>query len=1454
MRSRLTILRMIRAQQQANASGHPLTSRKELLRILRGPATTLATAPALPPEIKQQLAHADHSTLLIAYLDALIDAKNGDPHAHEIADALHAMLHGENIGWRKHAPVTTLALPHLPVIQKAQETIKAHPQVMKQALQRDAQQAAAQKPAKPELGTAANPFQLPKTDRPSPKPPPFAKTVPLGNQRVVGAMQSNLKHPEFNPFHPHHEEALHDLHQAIREHKTTGTPETEANLEAAKQHFTNTTGLSDASVLNRADIGQRVAAVSSGLRNARHMGTPGTAAHTYATETAAEHAQSGPYQSYGRHQAQPQGPPTVQSTKANPVPPPPPPGGFKQQPQAPTQQQPTQSQPTSTPTQAQPQAALQQAQPQAAPQPVTQSQAPIKLEQNKPNPFTGRMIRHPDAHWDPTTNSVIYSTGGTKRQPQTEQQQPAQAEPPENPHATALAQKIIAHHQDPNAPAPTTDDYKQFAEHATSMPTQQQVSIRNEVLGSVDNPQMKEQMANAVRHGLAAKFEHDLRPNADLDAEFAKPSQEAKEAPGHPTGTPNNATSAQESAQEPDQGIFNPANAPDDSAELKHDVAELLPSIGKAKSATEKKKKAESLIKSLKAHAQQRLKEHNRTVSAQNRLLDQIRERINFDRAPKEKVLPGNRNQLEDAYVSIPGFDTLARTVAIENPGMLGAPPHPDEPDSEDYAKRLWDLLIEPKMKLLTVQEVRKQVRDEFERDAAEYGGGDPETHNLLNTLFAKPSEQPTDYGTIDDNGYDYAHENLHEKTKKSHGELTHQHQEAEDEFQKELKDARVHSSEPEIKESVRGSEEAGHAEEPLGEFGGDSEDTLGSEFGRGESDDSELGDTDFNFGTNEVTDKPNKPDQNHNDALLAMSRRKAAEIAAESAAAKQKEREANNPINRAIAAANSGNIDEAIDAVGKLTLYDAKTVLEKIGVPNVHQIKSKMEVEGRMRRRLREMQESATRAPGDQTGGGPEAIPQGVDRGSSANGGEGGTAGFVEPPAAPPPHEETIAPSPTGAVHDPDSKQSISGSDTEGNQDVPGDGNGSPPKTGTGEHPEGEMPAVRALKGLWEHARDTGSEAILAQAKDTLSQFSTAALYDAAEEFGHPDYRKLGRGDLLKRLYGWLDWMATTTHKPGPGQPQFHDTHYKPPYPAPRSAYSEGSPQNPMQLPIAITPHQIAAAYRQAKTISDADFADIGKRLQGLSREELRDALSAIGIHPNPTTTRERLAKQIHDMIGARRGLTTLATAHAPAGGITIAGKPFEGGEFIPEGYVAKATAAQHAQMEHRPDLFDTKEPQQPQQPVSRAAAIQAKYQEFKQARAAAFNEAKADAETAKGKAAESFADIHEHSTYIASVMGDGSDLTNAYTHLEELCFEEPSENAAELFEQFKALESAAKEGLAANKNTKPGTSDTEITREDLTENAKLFKAIIAACKEGREHLRTYAQHRKDMKDILGK
>lgn len=212
------------------------------------------------------------------------------------------------------------------------------------------------------------------------------------------------------------------------------------------------------------------------------------------------------------------------------------------------------------------------------------------------------------------------------------------------------------------------------------------------------------------------------------------------------------------------------------------------------------------------------------------------------------------------------------------------------------------------------------------------------------------------------------------------------------------------------------------------------------------------------------------------------------------------------------------------------------------------------------------------------------------------------------------------------------------------------------------------------------------------------------------------------------------------------------------------------------------------------------------------------------------------------------------------------------------------------------------------------RAAAVHALHQQLKKARLEAFEEIKADAHAAKAKADEHWAEIGEHVGNIAAIHGTEEpeqpdepdepgdepkienfrsepgvdeyvaekhaeweeekqahdrwkkenaewetahenyeanvELTEAYNELEELKRNEPS-TPVEQFEYFKDVEAAAKTLLEKNKAVRPGTGDNEITAEEHAENAKRAKAIIAACKAGRDAMRTYAEHRKEMKAI---
>lgn len=88
----------------------------------------------------------------------------------------------------------------------------------------------------------------------------------------------------------------------------------------------------------------------------------------------------------------------------------------------------------------------------------------------------------------------------------------------------------------------------------------------------------------------------------------------------------------------------------------------------------------------------------------------------------------------------------------------------------------------------------------------------------------------------------------------------------------------------------------------------------------------------------------------------------------------------------------------------------------------------------------------------------------------------------------------------------------------------------------------------------------------------------------------------------------------------------------------------------------------------------------------------------------------------------------TTMAAAHAPAGGISIGGKQFTGGEFIPGEVMKKATAAEKAQLQGKPQAG--KQPTAKQ--AEKAAKSQAAFEQLMASKspedAKAFRTAKAD------------------------------------------------------------------------------------------------------------------------------
>lgn len=100
MQFQQTALRLIRAQREATLRGKPREARPILRRIAAEASLVTLSAPVSAPAAPSAKPHTpashEHSTLLIAYMDALIDAQHGDPHAEQVADEIWHMLHAED--------------------------------------------------------------------------------------------------------------------------------------------------------------------------------------------------------------------------------------------------------------------------------------------------------------------------------------------------------------------------------------------------------------------------------------------------------------------------------------------------------------------------------------------------------------------------------------------------------------------------------------------------------------------------------------------------------------------------------------------------------------------------------------------------------------------------------------------------------------------------------------------------------------------------------------------------------------------------------------------------------------------------------------------------------------------------------------------------------------------------------------------------------------------------------------------------------------------------------------------------------------------------------------------------------------------------------------------------------------------------------------------------------------
>lgn len=97
---------------------------------------------------------------------------------------------------------------------------------------------------------------------------------------------------------------------------------------------------------------------------------------------------------------------------------------------------------------------------------------------------------------------------------------------------------------------------------------------------------------------------------------------------------------------------------------------------------------------------------------------------------------------------------------------------------------------------------------------------------------------------------------------------------------------------------------------------------------------------------------------------------------------------------------------------------------------------------------------------------------------------------------------------------------------------------------------------------------------------------------------------------------------------------------------------------------------HRLKPSTQMAHDLSDEEIERLGKELREELLKEFSDAAIDLDLYDRvQMALSERLTYQF-------------AAAHAPKGGISIKGKDFAGGEFIPGQYVAAATPAQKAQL----------------------------------------------------------------------------------------------------------------------------------------------------------------------------
>ncbi len=147
------------------------------------------------------------------------------------------------------------------------------------------------------------------------------------------------------------------------------------------------------------------------------------------------------------------------------------------------------------------------------------------------------------------------------------------------------------------------------------------------------------------------------------------------------------------------------------------------------------------------------------------------------------------------------------------------------------------------------------------------------------------------------------------------------------------------------------------------------------------------------------------------------------------------------------------------------------------------------------------------------------------------------------------------------------------------------------------------------------------------------------------------------------------------------------------------------------------------------------------------------------------------------------------------------------------------------------------------------RASALAKQHAELKQARLDTFREIKADAQAALDAHATSFAAVVDASN---SVAFSGGAFEAAYLALDELIVQE-YESPSDQFAHLKEIEAAAKATLAENAKVVPdeGPEDERLSAEQIADNERHLKTVIEQAKAGRQHLRAYVEHRREMQAI---